>query len=635
MNYIKKLLLPLLAAVLILVLIAAGSIHVLDRWTQDALYQQRGVPSGDVIIVGIDGETLSELGPYGPVYRTFMAYAFQKLASDPDHLPAVVAADILYEGESDPEVDAELAQAAAALPAVVTACMAEYGDEITWEDGHAVSLNASAVIDYVNPYDALKDVTTQGHINAMPDLDGILRHALLYVRNPDGGRTPSMAAQCARLFLESKGGTFSLPNVNAAGHYYVPFTGKPGDFYEGFTLYKLIMGQIPAEAWAGKIVLIGPYAAALQDSYFTSADKAEPMYGVEYQANVIQSLLKHNLKTEASDAVQLLVVAAILIAAAFLFFRMSTRDGGILCACLAFFGVLAAYGLYLAGIVTHVLWLPFGAALLYLAAVIAHYVQAARERRALALEKERIATELSLATRIQARFLPDTTHPFPDRNEFSVYASMDPAREVGGDLYDFFLIDDDHLCIVIGDVSGKGVPASLFMMQAASLIHYIAQHELNPGKVLTQVNEEICARNPEEMFVTVWLGVLEISTGILSAANAGHEFPALKNPDGSFDLLKDKHGFVIGGMEGIRYRDYKLELSPGSKVFVYTDGVPEATDASEQMFGTDRMISALRTKENGTPAELLSAVTSAVSDFVGSAEQFDDLTMLCLEYKGK
>ena len=636
MNCFKKILFPLLCAAIVLALIVAGAVHRLDRWAQDAGYQQRGTPSGEIIIVGIDGETLSELGPYGPGYRTFMAYALQKLASDPERLPAVVAMDFLYEGESDTKVDALLVQAAANLPAVVTACMAEYGDEITWEDGRAVSLNASAVLSYVDPYDTLKAVTVQGHINAMPDLDGILRHAMLYVRNPDGDQTLSMAAQCARLYLEKKGRAFTLPNVNAGGHYYVPFTGRPGDYNDGYSLFRLITGQIPSDAWADKIVLIGPYTASLQDSYFTSSDKATPMYGVEYQANVIQSLLKGTLKTEAADyPVQFIIVGLILIAAALLFFHMKTRDGGILFIGLLLLGFFGAYAFYLGGIVVHVLWLPFGTGLLYLASVIAHYVQATRERQVLALEKERIATELSLATRIQASFLPDAANPFPERNEFSVNASMTPAREVGGDLYDFFLVDEDHLCLVIGDVSGKGVPASLFMMQAAALIHYVARHETSPGKILTAVNEEICSRNPEEMFVTVWLGVLEISTGILSAANAGHEFPALKNPDSSFELIRDKHGIVLGGMEGIRYREYNLELEPGAKLFVYTDGVPEATDSNKKMFGTDRMIRALRSKENGTPAELLNAVSSSVSAFVGDAEQFDDLTMLCLEYKGK
>ena len=627
----RKFLLPLLAALVVLALVAAGVLHTPDRWTQDSLFQQRGTPSGEIIIIGINDETLAELGPYGPSYRTVVAYALETLASDPEHLPAVVAIDVLYEGESGTGGDAKLAAAAEKLGNVVTACMAEYGTEITWENSHAVELNTSAVKNFVEPFPALRDVTVQGHINAMSDMDGILRHALLYVTKPGGEMVYSMAAQAARLYCEKKGQALRLSPDKTARHYYVSFTGKPGDYDDGFSVYRLITGQIPPEAWAGKIVLIGPYAAALQDAYFTAASKADPMFGVEYQANVIQSLLKGNLRTEVGDVLQFAVLAALSLAASYLFFLRKASFGAILCAALMLLGFAGAYLFYLAGYVTHVLWLPFCALLLYLAALVAHYIQAARERRALALEKERIATELSLASRIQANFLPKQV---PDRHEVSIAASMTPAKEVGGDLYDYFFIDDDHLCLAIGDVSGKGVPASLFMMLASALIHHVAMHETSPAKILTEVNAEICNRNPEEMFVTVWLGVLELSTGILTAANAGHEYPAVRHPGEAFDLLKDRHGFVVGGMEGIRYRDYTVQLEPGSRMFFYTDGVPEATNISEELFGTQRMVDALRTKENESPEELLNAVNQAVAAFVGKAPQFDDLTMLCIQYNG-
>ena len=166
-------------------------------------------------------------------------------------------------------------------------------------------------------------------------------------------------------------------------------------------------------------------------------------------------------------------------------------------------------------------------------------------------------------------------------------------------------------------------------------IHHVAMHDESPGKILTLFNEEICQRNPEEMFVTVWLGILEISTGKLTAANAGHEYPALKKPDEDFELLKDKHGFVIGGMEGVRYREYEVQLEPGTKIFVYTDGVAEATDSNEVLFGTDRMLEALRSVQDESPEGILDKVRSSVDAFVGKAPQFDDLTMLCLEYTGK
>ena len=250
-------------------------------------------------------------------------------------------------------------------------------------------------------------------------------------------------------------------------------------------------------------------------------------------------------------------------------------------------------------------------------------------------EEERISTELSLATRIQAAMLPHIFPPFPGRPEFDIYATMEPARKVGGDFYDFFLVDDDHLCMVMADVSGKGVPAALFMMVSKIILQSCAMLGKSAAEILTKTNEAICSNNQEEMFVTVWVGILEISTGTLTAANAGHEYPVLKKPDGTFELIKDRHGLVIGGMEGTRYREYQLQMEPGAKLFLYTDGVAEATDAQNQLFGTDRMIEALRRAEDGTPEEILQSVDHAVKEFVGDAPQFDDLTMLCIHYIGK
>ena len=250
-------------------------------------------------------------------------------------------------------------------------------------------------------------------------------------------------------------------------------------------------------------------------------------------------------------------------------------------------------------------------------------------------EKERIGAELSLATQIQASMLPHIFPAFPERSEFDIFASMDPAKEVGGDFYDYFLIDDDHLCMVIADVSGKGVPAALFMMASKIILQSVAMMGLSPAGILQRANDAICSNNEAEMFVTVWLGILELSTGKLTAANAGHEFPALKEPSGAFALYKDKHGFVIGGMEGVRYKEYEIQLKPGSKLFVYTDGVAEATSAEKELFGTERMIDALNADPDAAPQQILKNVRASVDGFVKEAEQFDDLTMLCVEYKGK
>ncbi len=249
-------------------------------------------------------------------------------------------------------------------------------------------------------------------------------------------------------------------------------------------------------------------------------------------------------------------------------------------------------------------------------------------------EKERISTELSLAAKIQSSMLPNKFPAFPERSEFDIFASMTPAKEVGGDFYDFFLADNDHLCLVAADVSGKGVPAALFMMATKIIISNYAKMGKTPSEILTAANSAICANNHEDMFVTVWLGILEISTGKLTAANAGHEFPVLMQPNEKFTLFKDKHGLVLGGMDGLKYKQYDIQLAPGSKMFLYTDGVPEATNIDNQLFGTDRMITALNQDTSASPEQLLKNVKNAVDSFVKDAEQFDDLTMLCLEYKG-
>ena len=257
------------------------------------------------------------------------------------------------------------------------------------------------------------------------------------------------------------------------------------------------------------------------------------------------------------------------------------------------------------------------------------------ENTRITAEKERIGTELALATRIQADMLPNIFPAFPEREEFDVYATMSPAKEVGGDFYDFFLIDDTHLGLVIADVSGKGVPAALFMMISKILVQNYAMTGRSPAEVLNAVNNQICSNNREEMFVTVWFGILDTETGELTAANAGHEYPAMLQAGGQFELIKDKHGLVIGAMNGIRYKEYTLTLNPGAMLFLYTDGVPEATDAYNQMFGTERMLQALNTVPGASPEQLLHQVQEAVDRFVGDAEPFDDLTMLCLEFKGK
>ncbi|MBQ3864926.1 MAG: SpoIIE family protein phosphatase [Clostridia bacterium] len=249
-------------------------------------------------------------------------------------------------------------------------------------------------------------------------------------------------------------------------------------------------------------------------------------------------------------------------------------------------------------------------------------------------ERERIDTELSLATRIQKDMLPRVFPAFPDRTEFDIFASMDPAREVGGDFYDFFLIDEDHLALVIADVSGKGIPAALYMMAARIILANNTMAGKTPAQILTDTNKSICSHNREEMFITVWLGILEISSGKLVAANAGHEYPIIRKPGQGYELFRDKHDFVVGGMPWLKYHEYEMVLEPGSRLFLYTDGLTEATDAQHRMFGTDRILTTLNEDAEAVPEETIRCMKEAVSGFVLDAEQFDDLTMLALSYSG-
>lgn len=249
-------------------------------------------------------------------------------------------------------------------------------------------------------------------------------------------------------------------------------------------------------------------------------------------------------------------------------------------------------------------------------------------------EKERIGAELSVATQIQASMLPCIFPAFPDRPEFDVYATMQPAKEVGGDFYDFFLVDEDHLALVIADVSGKGVPAALFMVIAKTLLKNSAQTGASPKEILEKVNNQLCENNDAEMFVTVWIGILQISTGKIVCANAGHEYPAIRHAGGCYELVKDKHGFVLAGMEGARYREYELQLKQGDGLYVYTDGVVEATNANQELYGTERMLAALNINPHAIPEEQLPAVKADIDSFVGDAPQFDDITMLGLYYRG-
>lgn len=378
---VKKILLALLVAGALTLLASSGLFRSLDWAASDAWYQSRQSFEGDIVLVGIDQRALEEIGPYDQWGREIMAMAVEYLNASEDCHPAVIGLDVLYTGESQPEADDWLAEAAGEYGNVVTGCLAWFEDGFVEENG--VFLRDRFAIQYLEePYEALRATAELGHLNAMLDQDGILRHHLLSISMPDGREIPSLALAVAEEFREFHGlGSVERPPVDGHGFWYVPFCGEPGDLWESISVASLLAGEIPADYFAGKIVLIGPYAPGLQDSYFTSIDHSRAMYGIEYQANAVQALLWGDYKQEMSDGIQLLLLFVLLLAALEAFWnrfvKLSTAvwlliAGGWLGLCKLLYGQ---------GMILHVLWVPVGVTILYAGCLAANYIRAALERR--------------------------------------------------------------------------------------------------------------------------------------------------------------------------------------------------------------------------------------------------------------
>lgn len=269
-------------------------------------------------------------------------------------------------------------------------------------------------------------------------------------------------------------------------------------------------------------------------------------------------------------------------------------------------------------------------------------VKIAGKGRNMVLEQEqitkknaRVESELELANNIQTHMLPTIFPPFPNREEIELYAIMDPAKEIGGDFYDFFMIDDRNLALVIADVSGKGIPAALFMVIAKTLIKNEVSMGEEPAEAFSKVNQMLCEGNDENMFVTAWLGILDTETGKLSYVNAGHNPPLLRQNGGEFEYLKSRPGFVLAGMEGIHYKQYETMLKPGDEIFLYTDGVTEAENEEKAFYGADRLKRYLNQHAGEHVRELLHGLRKDIGEFAGAEEQFDDITMLAMYYREK
>ena len=395
MGKYRKFLIMALAAGLVTALMASGVLDHADLAVSDRFYQSRSASDGEIVLVGIDQKALEDIGPYSQWGRDVMAAALAALNESESCRPAVIAMDVLYSGETDGAGDARLAEEAGRYGNVVAACAAVFGSSLAEAETGEYYLDSFSVTAFDAPYEALGEAAEQGHINAMLDRDGILRHHLLEIGLEDGTRVPSLALKTAEMYREYHGmEQGALPPADARGFWYLPFCGVPGDM-EAISLSDVLSGKVPADYFAGKIVLIGPYAAGLQDSYLTAADHAVPMYGMEFQANAIQALLWEDYRREVPDGIQLTALFFLLLLALAGFWkrkvRLSTGLWLLLCAGAAGFCRL----MYDRGLVLNLLWIPLGVTALYVGCIAFNYMQASLEKRRITNTFERyVAPEI-------------------------------------------------------------------------------------------------------------------------------------------------------------------------------------------------------------------------------------------------
>ncbi len=388
-----------LVAVLYTVAVYFKVLNRVDKWVQDAVFQKPQAISGDVVIIGIDDESLEELGPYNTWDRHIMARALEALAADPDNLPAVVAIDTLYVGTTDPEADRHLAEAAKALPDVVVASAGIFGSGFIEDDMGKFQYQGHVIYNYEEPYSELAQVTHLGHVNAMYDMDGIMRHALLSydVEKEDGSieTVYSMAHEAARIFAEKEGFSFSDPKTDERGHFYLTFSSTPGTYDDGMNIAKLIKGEVPTDYYAGKIVFIGPYAPGLQDEYFTPVDRALKMYGVEFQANATEAYLRSDYKEEMPDALQAGLLFIAVLVGITVFLMSSIKLATIFWLIELAVCIIVTFILYNNGWIVHPVWMPAGVTLMYICSIVIHYFRAALEKRKVTKTFERyVAPEI-------------------------------------------------------------------------------------------------------------------------------------------------------------------------------------------------------------------------------------------------
>ena len=379
---LKKLLIALLCAAAFSVAALLGVFYQADQMLSDSLYQQPKALEGKIFVVGIDERAMEDIGPYQTWGRDVMAMALEALNAEETCRPAAIGVDVLYTGQTDSELDAYLAEAAGAYGNVVVASVANFGSELVTEESGNFYMKDYAVLSYEEPYEALKAVTKQGHINAMYDQDGVLRHSILEIDLPDGRTIPSFAYSIYQMYAAAMGLPQELDIPTDSLHrFYVDFAALPGGYYEEISVSDLLSGDFPAELFQDAIVLIGPYAAGLSDYVTTAIDRASLMYGVEYQANVIEQMLRGEFKAEVSDAIQAALLFVISAVCLYLFIDRKMLVATLLWLAVAGGGLLLCLWLYTVGYVLHPLWLTLTVTVFYVGAVAVNYVRAAMDRR--------------------------------------------------------------------------------------------------------------------------------------------------------------------------------------------------------------------------------------------------------------
>ncbi len=363
------------------IMAGAGLFYTIDSGLNDAIYQRPRATDGEVVIIGIDDKSIDTIGPISGWGRDIMAMAIEALNADSENRPAVIGIDVMYIGETNEDADAYLASAAKEAGNVVVASAATFGAELV-EDVGGFYMDDYAVLLYEQPYEALSEAAGVGHINAMYDADGIMRHSILYIELPDGTRVPSFNYAIYEKYAGAgfaEGG--ALPLTDSRHRWLIPFAKEPGGYDNGLSLSDLIMGNIPSDFFKDKIVLIGPYAAGLQDDYITAIDHAKPMYGVELQANAVEALITGDFKAEVPDALQLLLLFAACFFCAWWFWDRKILPVTLVWAALAGGWLLLSYGLYQAGYALHSLWIPLSVSIIYVGSVAANYMRASGEKR--------------------------------------------------------------------------------------------------------------------------------------------------------------------------------------------------------------------------------------------------------------